>query len=68
MLLKCAKNSNGGQRKIPFSFRLCEVLITFHNEVSGLVDEGRAVGIVYPEFSKAFYVVSHKILIGELMK
>lgn len=29
-------------------------LITFYNEVATLVDEGRAVGFVYLDFSKAF--------------
>ncbi|KAK4830683.1 hypothetical protein QYF61_012852 [Mycteria americana] len=62
------QNSNGGQRKPPFSFRVCEVLTAFHNEVTGVVDEERAVDIVYPDFSKAFYIVSHKILIEKLMK
>ncbi|KAK4824713.1 hypothetical protein QYF61_017939 [Mycteria americana] len=39
-------------------------LINFYNETTGLVDEGRAVDIVYLDFSKAFDTVSHKILIG----
>lgn len=42
------------------------ILITFHNEVTGLVDEERAVDIVYTDFRKAFYIVFH--IIEKLMK
>ena len=41
-------------------------LINLYNEMTGLVDEGRAVGIVYLDFSKAFETVSHKTLIDTL--
>lgn len=43
-------------------------LIAFYNEVTDLVDEGRAVGAVYLDFTEAFDTVSHKILIHKLMK
>ena len=43
-------------------------LITTYNEVPGLVDEGRAVGIVYLDFSKVFGTISHHILTENLMK
>ncbi|GAB0183017.1 mitochondrial enolase superfamily member 1 [Grus japonensis] len=43
-------------------------LITFCNEKTGLVGEGRAVGIVHLDFCKAFDTVSHKILMEKLMK
>lgn len=39
--------------KLNPSFHLCG-LISLDNEVMGLVDEGRAVGIIYLDFSKAF--------------
>ena len=32
------------------------------------VDEGRAVDVVYLDFSKAFDTISHNILIGKLRK
>lgn len=35
--------------------------------MSGLADEGRAVDIVYFDFSKSFHTVSHKNLIEKLM-
>ena len=42
-------------------------LINFYDEMTGLADEGRAVDIVYLDFSKAFDTVSHKILIDRLL-
>jgi len=43
-------------------------LIAFYNGMTGWVDEERAVGIVYLNFSKAFDTVSHNILISKLRK
>ncbi|KAK4830628.1 hypothetical protein QYF61_012453 [Mycteria americana] len=43
-------------------------LTTSYNEITGLIDEGRAMDIVYLDFSKAFNTVFHKICIEELMK
>ncbi|GAB0178748.1 mitochondrial enolase superfamily member 1 [Grus japonensis] len=42
-------------------------LFTFHEEKTGLVDEGRVVYIVYLDFSKAFDTMSCKIHIKKLM-
>ncbi|KAK4816570.1 hypothetical protein QYF61_017960 [Mycteria americana] len=42
--------------------------IIFYDEMTGLVDEGRAVDVVYLDFKKAFDTVSCKILIEKLMK
>jgi len=43
-------------------------LIAFYDGVTGWVNEGRAVDVVYPVFSKAFDTVSHNILLGKLRK
>jgi len=42
-------------------------LINFYSEKAGLVDEGRAVDIVYLDSSKAFVYVSHNILTDKLL-
>ncbi|PKU44163.1 rna-directed dna polymerase from mobile element jockey- hypothetical protein [Limosa lapponica baueri] len=38
-----------------------------YSKVTGLVEEGRAVDIVYLDFRKAFNTVSHKTLTEKLM-
>ncbi|GAB0179383.1 mitochondrial enolase superfamily member 1 [Grus japonensis] len=42
-------------------------LINSYDEVTGQVDEGRAVDILYLDYRKAFDTVSHKILIEKLL-
>lgn len=42
-------------------------LITFYDEITGLVGKGRAVDFVYLNFRKAFYTVCHKILTDKLL-
>ena len=43
-------------------------LLAFYDEITDLVEEGRAVDAVYVDFSKAFDAVSRIILIDKLMK
>lgn len=46
--------------------RSCVTNLTFYDKVTYLPDEGKAVDVVRPDFSKAFDTVSYSVLLVRL--
>ncbi|KAK4827963.1 hypothetical protein QYF61_022665 [Mycteria americana] len=66
---KMIKNSQHGFTKGKIMLNQPDSLLQcFYNEVTSLVDEGRAVDVVYLDFRKSFDTVSHNIFADKLTK
>ncbi|KAK4816398.1 hypothetical protein QYF61_016715 [Mycteria americana] len=58
--------ANEGIRPSQHGFMKQTNLISFYNQVTCLVDEGKSVDVIYLDFNKAFNTVFHSTLLEEL--
>ena len=66
---KVSRNSQHGLLSATTKGKSCFTsLVAFYDVMTGQVVEGRAVDVVYLDFSKAFVTVSKNILVGKLKK
>lgn len=66
-LCRKEKNVTGNSQHGFTECQSCLAKLTYtHDKTTGFRDEGRAVDVIYIDFSKAFKILFHHILVSEL--